>query len=72
MTHPSHNSLRSELGEELAALDRLDDKQQARLLKLIQDARQRQHEQIRDAMDGALKFVPAVLRGPIKKLFGRS
>lgn len=72
MTHPSRITLRSELGDELAAVEKLDDAQQAKLLKLIQDARIRQHEQIKAAMDGALKFVPALLRGPIRKLFGRA
>lgn len=69
MTHPHKTSLRAELGEDLPALDKLDARQQARLLKLLQDARNRQHASIKAAMDGALNFVPALLRAPIRALF---
>ena len=36
---------------------------------MIEDARQQQATELAAAMDGALDFVPRLLRGPIKKLF---
>ena len=71
MSRTATTTLRAELGEELAALGKLDAAQQAQLLKLIQDARVRQHQTIKAAMEGALQFVPALLRVPVRALFGR-
>ncbi len=61
--------LRQELGREAAVLNKLDDAGQTRLLQLINDARQRQHREIKAAMEGALEFIPALLRGPVRALF---
>lgn len=72
MTRPAKTSLKAELGENLEVLGKLDAAQQRKLLKLIQDARSRQHDSIKAAMDGALSFVPALLRGPIRTLFRHS
>lgn len=71
MTHPAKTSLKAELGDDLEVLGKLDAAQQRKLLKLIQDARTRQHDSIKAAMDGALSFVPALLRAPVRALFRR-
>ena len=41
----------------------------ARLLALIQDARRQQREALATAQEHALRFVPALLRKPLLKLF---
>lgn len=69
MTRPAKTSLKDELGADLELLAKLDAAQQRKLLKLLQDARSRQHDSIKAAMDGALKFVPALLRAPVRALF---
>lgn len=69
MSPASKGGLRAELGDDLPVLDKLDADQQTKLLKLIQEARDRQHKDIKAAMDGALSFVPALLRMPIRALF---
>lgn len=69
MSTKSNRSLRAELGDDLAVIDQLDERQQATLLKLILEARDRQHHDIKQAMDGALGFIPALLRRPIRALF---
>ena len=69
MTPKTLPELRRELGKEAALLDRLPPDDQTRLLDLIRDTRTRQHQEIRAAMDGALDFIPALLRAPVKALF---
>ena len=41
----------------------------ARLLALIQDARRQQRDALAKAQEHALRFVPALLRKPLLKLF---
>lgn len=69
MRQKSLTELRSELGPEAALLGRLAPADQTRLLELVRDARQRQHDRIRAAMESALQFIPVLLRGPVKALF---
>lgn len=71
MSKMSSRGLLAELGDGLPVIDKLDADQQAKLLKLILDARDRQHRDIKQAMEGALGFVPALLRVPIRALFRR-
>lgn len=68
MTQKTLPELRRELAGE-RTLSKLGPAEQTRLLELILEARQRQHRQIRAAMEGALEFIPALLRGPVRALF---
>ena len=63
--------LHHELGGEMAALDKLGPAEQARLLELIRATRKRQSQNIRVAMEGALQFIPVLLRIPVRALFKR-
>lgn len=56
------------IDDALAAL-KLDDAQAAKLRALVDAARAQQAQDLQAAMDGALKFVPRLLRGPVKALF---
>lgn len=56
------------LSQAAQALD-LPKAHQEQLRSMIEDARQQQATELAAAMDGALDFVPRLLRGPIKKLF---
>lgn len=47
----------------------LSDPDLARLHALIQDARRQQRDALVKAQDHALRFVPALLRKPLLKLF---
>ena len=69
MTHPINSELRAELGGEVAALAKLDPAQQTQMLELVRAARKQQHQSIKAAMQGALEFVPALLRGPVRAFF---
>lgn len=63
-------ALKAELGGELPpGLEGLDAASQARLAKTLRDARQRQQKHLGEAIDEALKHIPALLRGPIRRLF---
>jgi hypothetical protein len=68
VTQKTLPELRRELAGE-RTLSKLGPAEQTRLLELILEARQRQHRQIRAAMEGALEFIPALLRGPVRALF---
>ena len=59
--------LQRRLGGDL--VKRLSDGEAARLLALLQDARRRQREALAAAQQHALRFVPALLRKPLLKLF---
>lgn len=69
MTQKTLPELRRELGREAALLDKLSAGDQQRLLELIRDTRTRQHREIKAAMENALEFIPALLRGPVRALF---
>lgn len=69
MTNPVNAELRTELGGEVPALTKLDSAQQMQLLELVRIARKRQHQAIKQAMEGTLKFIPALLRGPVRAFF---
>lgn len=60
--------LRQRLGD-LDLLDELPDADLQALHGLIQDARRRQREALVEAQRHALRFVPALLRKPLLKLF---
>ena len=57
------------LRDDFKAVAGLGDADLARLLKLIEAARLQQNQALRDAQDHALRFVPALLRKPLLKLF---
>lgn len=67
---PANSELQRILGGPLAALDHLDDKAQGELLDAIRAVRKHQRQTLAAAMEGALAFVPALMRGPLRKLFG--
>lgn len=71
MVRMMSRDLREELGVGVVALAKLGPDEQARLLELIHAARLRQQHGIKAAMEGALEFVPAVLRAPVRALFKR-
>lgn len=52
------------------ALATLDDAQLADLAAALGDARRRQREALQSSADGALKIVPRLLRGPVRKALG--
>jgi hypothetical protein len=60
--------LRRRLGD-LDLLDALSDADLARLQALVQDARRQQRDALAQAQQHALRFVPALLRKPLLKLF---
>ena len=62
--------LREVLGQErrLGFLAALPESAQSQLSKDILAARQRQKKALEEAVDHGLRMVPALLRGPIKKI----
>ncbi|MBR9813922.1 hypothetical protein GYB61_08735 [bacterium] len=56
------------IDDAIAGLE-LDAQQQDKLRALVDAARRQQASDLQNAMDGALKFVPRLLRGPVKALF---
>ncbi len=50
-------------------LSTLDAAAQARLAKTLSEARKRQQKHLGESIDEALKHIPALLRGPIRRLF---
>ena len=60
------------LGPDAALLKRLSDPDCVKLHALIEAARARQREALRDAQQHALRFVPALLRKPLLALLGVS
>jgi hypothetical protein len=54
---------------EHAALEQLPADQRARLVALLHEAHVRQEKQLFRALNHALDFLPAVLRGPVRRLF---
>lgn len=61
--------LRRLLRDDFRLVERLDDADQTRLLARVQDARRQQREALKQAQEHALRFVPALLRKPLLKLF---
>ena len=57
------------LRDEFKLVASLKADEQARLLALIQDARRQQRDALATAQEHALRFVPALLRKPLLKLF---
>ena len=57
------------LRDEFQRVAGLKEADQARLLELIQEARRQQREALARAQEHALRFVPALLRKPLLKLF---
>ena len=57
------------LRDEYKTVAALGEADQARLLALIQDARRQQRDALARAQEHALRFVPALLRKPLLKLF---
>ncbi len=55
-------------GAQLSFADKLDEGDRERLVKLFDRASQQQAEALRAASEDALKHVPALLRGTVRKL----
>lgn len=66
----SKTGLQKLLKEDFKLVAALPDTDQARLLKLLDAARQKQRDAVREAQQHALRFVPALLRRPLLKLLG--
>jgi len=60
--------LRTRLGD-FDLLDELSDADVAALHALLQDARKQQRDALAAAQQHALRFVPAILRKPLLRLF---
>jgi hypothetical protein len=68
-----NESTRSAFREELGAappyfLDDLDERELTDLLKALSEARVRQAEDLEDAIDRAMRFIPWGFRGAVKKV----
>lgn len=64
------DALKAELGGEVPpGLEVLDAAVQKRLVQTLRAAKQRQQKHLDEAIDEALKHVPALLRSPIRRLF---
>ena len=66
------DELRADLRKRLGDLDLLDalaEADVAQLHALVQDARRQQREALGKAQEHALRYVPALLRKPLLKLF---
>ena len=57
------------LRDEYKLVAGLGEADRTRLLALIQDARRQQRDALAQAQEHALRFVPALLRKPLLKLF---
>jgi len=72
MRSPPPDALAAALGPHpdpaLAPLERLSPELRAELSRLVGDARERQRREVKTAIDESLTHVPALLRGPIRKL----
>ena len=68
MSDVARAELRQRLGD-LDLIDELSDADAAALLALVQDARRQQRDALAAAQQHALRFVPAILRKPLLKLF---
>ena len=64
--------LKRMLGPDADLLRDLDDAAARRLHALIEAARDRQREALREAQQHALRYVPALLRKPLLALLGAS
>lgn len=64
--------LEAELGGEVpVAFEQLSDEQLLALADLLQEARARGREELRDGVEDSLNFVPRLVRGSVRKiLFG--
>jgi hypothetical protein len=51
-----------------AVIAKLSDEDAARLLTLFRQARQRQDQSLLAAQEQALRFVPAPMRGPVRRV----
>lgn len=69
MTAESRAELQRQLRAEFKIVAGLADQDLARLHELIQDARRQQRAALVKAQEHALRFVPALLRKPLLKLF---
>ena len=55
--------------EQAAYLDALDDVQRNRLAVLVDQARQRYHDEIMQGVEEAASHLPRLLRGTFRKMF---
>jgi len=70
MTDPAR-SLSEQLGGALPpGIEALDDEQRRMLAEALRDARRRQSAALARASDEALRYVPAFLRGTVRKVVG--
>lgn len=68
-----NESIRSALGVELGAapprfLDELDDRELRDLTAVLSEARLRQADEVEEAIDKAMRFLPWGLRGTVRKV----
>jgi hypothetical protein len=64
-------ALRTELGGTGGeGLEALNPEELEALAQALRDTKRRQSAALRDASEGALNHVPALLRGPIRKILG--
>jgi len=71
MSEP-YEDLRRELRAELPATlaQGLTPEEADRLTEVLHAARRRQRDALEQALDGALGFIPGLLRGPVKRVLG--
>lgn len=71
MSKAALDALKRELGgEPPAAIKTLDDGALSHLASAMREARTRQQQQLDQALSKALDHVPALMRGPIRKILG--
>jgi hypothetical protein len=69
MTPDAKRELRAELGAAPPkGLDALSDEQVADLAGALRTSRERQSAALEEAMEDALRHVPRLLRGPVRKM----
>lgn len=67
----ARTSLESELRDELPpSFAALDDADLERLAGMVRDARHEQRAALEAALEAGLRFIPRLLRGPIKRILG--
>lgn len=68
MTATGRQRLQALLDEPPPALDGLDDQALGQLADLIAHARTAQQTALRQALEGALRHIPAILRGTVRRM----
>lgn len=69
MDEPVRTALREELGSSPPAfLDELDDRELRELTEVLSRARVRQAEEVEEAIDRAMRFLPWGVRGTVRRV----